>query len=159
MPEVVPGYKPRPLIGVWATPPFLHNGSVPNLYELLSPLAERRTRFVTGTREFDPVKVGYRSDTLDEPGVLVDTTQSGNRNIGHLFDTGYVPFDPSKPADAQFQYGLIGPRLSESERYAIVEYLKWLPGEERRRAKERQQSARVPPDCFALLNPSSIAAK
>ena len=33
LPQVVDGYKPRPLAGVWATPPFLHNGSVPNLYE------------------------------------------------------------------------------------------------------------------------------
>ena len=41
LPQAVPGYKPRPLKGVWATPPFLHNGSVPTIYALLSPREER----------------------------------------------------------------------------------------------------------------------
>jgi hypothetical protein len=43
--------------GVWATPPFLHNGAVPNLYETLIPAKERTKKFHLG-REFDPVKVG-----------------------------------------------------------------------------------------------------
>lgn len=46
-------YKARPLDGVWATPPFLHNGSVPNLFQLLSPAAERSPQFYVGTFEFD----------------------------------------------------------------------------------------------------------
>lgn len=41
------GYKARPLHGIWATPPFLHNGSVPNLFQLLSPVVERDTLIFT----------------------------------------------------------------------------------------------------------------
>ena len=59
-------YLARPLKGVWATSPYLHNGSVPTLYDLLH--AEGRpTRFAVGNREFDPVKIGYQSD-LDATG-------------------------------------------------------------------------------------------
>ena len=50
-------YKAAPRDGVWATPPFMHNGSVPNLYEMLIPAEERTKKFYVG-REFDPVKVG-----------------------------------------------------------------------------------------------------
>ncbi len=42
--------KASPLAGVWATGPYLHNGSVPTVYELLSPLLERRKGFWTGGR-------------------------------------------------------------------------------------------------------------
>ena len=52
-------YKAAPRDGVWATPPFLHNGSVPNLYEMLIPAAERTKKFYLGG-DFDPVKVGIR---------------------------------------------------------------------------------------------------
>ena len=64
LPQVVPGYKARPHEGVWATPPFLHNGSVPNLYQLLSPVSERSKRFFVGRREFDPVKVGLVTEPI-----------------------------------------------------------------------------------------------
>ena len=57
LPQVLAQYKARPLQGAWATAPFLHNGSVPNLYELLSPVTERSKRFFLGRREYDPVKV------------------------------------------------------------------------------------------------------
>ena len=50
-------YKAAPRDGVWSTPPFMHNGSVPNLYEMLVPAKERTKKFCRG-REFDPVKVG-----------------------------------------------------------------------------------------------------
>ena len=56
-PPPVSVYKAAPRDGVWATPPFLHNGSVPNLYEMLIPAKERTKKFYIG-REFDPVKVG-----------------------------------------------------------------------------------------------------
>jgi hypothetical protein len=49
-------YKAAPRDGVWATPPFMHNGSVPNLYEMLLPAKQRSKTFYIG-REFDPVKV------------------------------------------------------------------------------------------------------
>jgi hypothetical protein len=43
-------YKARPHNGIWATPPYLHNGSVPNLFSLLSPVAERPKVFYLGNR-------------------------------------------------------------------------------------------------------------
>src|SRR5690606_18198960 len=51
-------YKTQPLAGVWATAPYLHNGSVPNLYELLLPPEQRSVKFWVGNREFDPKHVG-----------------------------------------------------------------------------------------------------
>jgi len=51
-------YRARPLNGTWATAPYLHNGSVPNLYDLLLPAAQRRKIFFVGNWEFDPVHVG-----------------------------------------------------------------------------------------------------
>ena len=62
---VLGGYKANPAEGMWAAPPYLHNGSVPNLYELLLPASERSKTFFIG-REFDPVKVGI--DTSGESG-------------------------------------------------------------------------------------------
>ena len=53
-------YKARPLNGIWATAPYLHNGSVPNLDALLRPAKDRPTSFSIGTRTFDPEKVGLR---------------------------------------------------------------------------------------------------
>src|SRR5262249_10387135 len=54
-------YKARPLDGIWATAPYLHNGSVPTLWHLLSPYDERNDRkvFLLGNREFDTIRVGY----------------------------------------------------------------------------------------------------
>ncbi|UTW10494.1 di-heme-cytochrome C peroxidase [Marinobacterium rhizophilum] len=106
------GYKARPLNGIWATAPFLHNGSVPNLYALLSPVAERPVTFSLGQREFDPVKVGYRSGS-DSSVSTLDTRQPGNLNTGHEFSDGTAA-------------GRIGPALSEAQRYALIEYLKTL---------------------------------
>ena len=67
-------YKARPLDGVSATPPYLHNGSVPNLYALLSPVAERPTKFFLGDREFDPLLVGYETNPIPG-GFELDTTR------------------------------------------------------------------------------------
>lgn len=109
-------YKARPLNGVWATPPFLHNGSVPTLYDLLSPLAERPRTFWLGNREFDPVKVGYRTGEF-KGGFLFDTTLRGNWNRGHLFES--LPDGKRNP-------GTIGRGLTPRERNALIEYLKTL---------------------------------
>jgi hypothetical protein len=110
-PKPMAVYKAAPRDGVWATPPFLHNGSVPNLYELLLPASERTKKFYVG-REFDPVKVGLdtRSGTF-----LLDTTLRGNSNAGHSFE------------DGPLGNGVIGPRLSDEQRWAIIEYLKSIP--------------------------------
>jgi hypothetical protein len=113
----VPAYKARPLDGIWATAPYLHNGSVPTLYDLLSPLKERPTTFYLGNREFDPVKVGYLSGKM-KGAFVFNTRQRGNWNGGHLFDSSP---DPKRPMP-----GIIGPALSPQARAALVEYLKTL---------------------------------
>jgi mono/diheme cytochrome c family protein len=117
-PQVLNAYKPRPLAGIWATPPFLHNGSVPTVYDLLSPVDERPKTFRVGSREFDPVKLGLAQP---ESGFwLFDTTKDGNHNTGHEFSREYVKApDHEGPKD-----GRIGPYLSHEDRMAIIEYLK-----------------------------------
>jgi cytochrome c peroxidase len=99
-------YKARPLDGIWATPPYLHNGSVPTLFDLLRAPADRPVSFQTGTREFDPQKVGYKTGT-DAPGntFRLDTTLTGNRNVGHDYHVG---------------------DLTDEQRWALVEYMKTL---------------------------------
>ena len=78
------GYRARPHDGVWATPPFLHNGSVPNLYQMLVPAASRSTRFYLGSTRFDPKHVGY--ETFGFQGAFeMDTSLPGNSNAGHEF--------------------------------------------------------------------------
>lgn len=108
-----PGYKGRPLNGIWATAPYLHNGSVPNLYEILLPEEQRSKTFVLGSRAFDPVRVGF---TMDQPTTadgyspfVLDTTQRGNWNTGHEYTTTAtgVPF-------------------SDEQRWELVEYMKTL---------------------------------
>ncbi len=114
-PAPVDVYKAAPRDGVWATPPFLHNGSVPNLYEMLIPAKERTKKFYVG-REFDPVKVGV--DTSGKSGTfLLDTSLLGNSNAGHSFE------------DGPLGNGIIGPLLTDEQRWAIVEYLKSIPEE------------------------------
>ena len=55
-------YRSKTLVGIWATAPFLHNGSVPTIYDLLMPAADRPVTFPTGQREYDPVKLGIQTD-------------------------------------------------------------------------------------------------
>jgi len=106
-------YKAAPRDGVWATAPFLHNGSVPNLYEMLIPAAERTRKFYLGG-DFDPVKVGL--DTSATSGTfLVDTSLLGSSNAGHSFQ------------DGPRGNGTIGNLLSDQQRWALVEYLKSIP--------------------------------
>lgn len=105
------GYKARPLNGVWATAPYLHNGSVPTLYDLLLPPDSRPRVFFVGSRDFDPGKVGIRT----EPGASnsfsfrarddANNPVWGNWNGGHDYDNA---------------------RLTERERWDLVEYLKTL---------------------------------
>lgn len=95
-------YKARPLNGIWASSPYLHNGSVPTLYDLLLPPAQRPKKFAVGRWEYDPKRVGYVSDG-QVPWVL-DTSVTGNSNRGH-------------------EYGVT---LTDEERWALVEYLKTL---------------------------------
>jgi hypothetical protein len=105
-------YKARPLNGVWATPPYLHNGSVPTLYALLSPVDERPKVFYLGDREYDPKDVGYRGNEIVD-GFKFDTSLPGNHNTGHEFNDAGVG-----------RNGVIGRKLTPDERYAIIEFLK-----------------------------------
>ncbi|MEZ5933837.1 MAG: di-heme-cytochrome C peroxidase [Alphaproteobacteria bacterium] len=72
-------YKARPLNGIWATAPYLHNGSVRTLRQLLLPSDQRETLFRTGSRAFDPVDVGF----VSEGATTLDTSLPGNTNGGH----------------------------------------------------------------------------
>jgi len=109
--RAIPFYKARPLNGIWAVAPYLHNGSVPNLYLLLSPRTERPETFWLGSKQFDPVKVGYDSSEV-KGGYLYESKNIGNENAGHEFK------------DGQRGGGVIGPMLSPDERWALIEYLK-----------------------------------
>jgi len=102
-------YKARPLNGVWSSPPYLHNGSVPDMYQLLLPANERVKQFTLGSWDYDVKTLGYANTASDNTFVF-DTTLPGNSNSGHEYGTGYY----GKPA------------LTEQERWALIEYLKTL---------------------------------
>jgi mono/diheme cytochrome c family protein len=110
-------YKVRPLNGVWATPPYLHNASVPTVDDLLGDPEKRPKKFYLGSREYDPVKLGYKTDPITN-GFEFDTSIRGNSNRGHEFRKDY---DKNKEIK-----GVIGPELSEGDRKALIEYLKTL---------------------------------
>lgn len=107
-------YKARSLNGIWATAPYLHNGSVPNLWSLLLPAEERPISFCVGNREFDPVNVGFRTDgcnvndPTDKRRFVVEPL--GNHNTGHEYGTGKDDKD----------------KLTEQERWDLIEYIKTL---------------------------------
>jgi hypothetical protein len=101
--EAVGKYKARPLNGVWASAPYLHNGSVKNLYEMLLPASARSTKFRVGCTNFDANKVGFDCDG-DATKFEFDTSIPGNSNRGHEFAAS----------------------LSEEDRRALLTYLKSL---------------------------------
>ncbi len=116
-------YKARSLNGIWSTAPYLHNGSVPSLYELLLPKKRtgdpddgeyRPDTFMVGAREFDPEKVGFVSQDYD--GFVFDTRIPGNLNSGHEYASGHT----AQPN------GQLLPALSKDERLDLLEYLKTL---------------------------------
>ena len=99
----IQAYKARPLTGIWATAPYLHNGSVANLNQLLLPPEQRDKVFYVGNREFDPKNIGFVS-SQSEGSFKLDTRLVGNRNIGHNY----------------------GAELTDKQRWELVEYLKTL---------------------------------
>ena len=82
-------YRSKTLKGIWATAPYLHNGSVPTLYDLLLSAEQRPKSFRLGTKEYDPVKLGFVAEgprfvtPADAPRFTYDTSQTGNWNTGH----------------------------------------------------------------------------
>jgi mono/diheme cytochrome c family protein len=103
-PLPVPGsFESRVLQGVWASAPYLHNGSVPTLEDLLKPAAQRPETFSVGVN-FDTLKVGLSSNQKARFGHLFNTKSVGNSNAGHEYGT----------------------QLTTQERSALLEYLKIL---------------------------------
>jgi hypothetical protein len=108
-------YRAKTLVGIWATAPFLHNGSVPTLYDLLHPASHRPATFTTGQREYDPVRLGYQQDPAKYAGpggaspTVFDTRLPGNSNAGHEWE--------------------FYPALTDEERFQIIEFLKTYTSE------------------------------
>ena len=99
------GYVAQTLDGVWMRGPYLHNGSVPSVGELMKPPAQRAVTFYRGNNLLNRQDLGFVSDLAQEKGLhfaLFDTRQTGNSNAGH-------------------QYGT---ELSDQDKKAILEYLK-----------------------------------
>ena len=118
-------YRARPLNGIWATAPYLHNGSVPTLYDLLLPIKKegdpedgkyRPESFMVGSREFDPVKVGFRTEGYD--GHKFTTFRIGDLNSGHEYAAGNTKVSPDDEEPL--------PALTETERWELLEFLKTL---------------------------------
>jgi hypothetical protein len=96
-------YAARPLHGVWAMAPYLHNGSVPTIWDLMQPPDKRPVRFPIGHRDYDPVKLGFRTDIPEaQAKYVVDTRKAGNANTGHTF----------------------GAALTDDQRRDLIEFLK-----------------------------------
>jgi hypothetical protein len=100
------GYVSVALEGLWLRAPYLHNGSVPSLMDLLQRADARPSRFWRGYDLYDPVNVGFVSEgrAAEAAGALYDTAQPGNGNRGH-------------------EYGTL---LPQDAKRALVEYLKTL---------------------------------
>ncbi len=102
------GYANIPLDGLWLRAPYLHNGSVPSLRDLLEPSERRPRRFYRGSRRYDPRRVGFVSSEPEQDGRPLfdyDTTQLGNSNRGHEGE----------------RYGT---ELSSVDKDSLIEYLK-----------------------------------
>jgi hypothetical protein len=104
-------YPAKPLAGIWATAPYLNNGSVPNMWDLLTAPAARPAKFPLGSREYDTEKLGYSTTAnpaSPAPAWDFDTTLPSNSNRGHVYGT----------------------KLSDDDKWALIEFLKVLrPGD------------------------------
>ena len=116
-------YKARSLNGIWATAPYLHNGSVPTLYDLLLPKKKkedpakgkyRPDKFVVGSRRFDAKRVGFVYEGYD--GFVYDTSIEGNFNTGHEYAAGNTALSNGQTLTP----------LTEEQRWDLIEYLKTL---------------------------------
>ena len=100
------GYVAKPLVGVWLLGPYLHNGSVPTLRDLLSPSGQRPRVFYRGYDVVDIENIGFISTGPEAAatGFRIDTALRGNSNTGHQYGTD----------------------LNEADKRALLEYLKTL---------------------------------
>ena len=102
------GYANLPLDGLWLRAPYLHNGSVPTVRDLLEPAANRPAVFCRGYDVFDEDKLGFVADVCEERGrryFRYDTTLPGNGNAGHEGEA-------------------YGTELPPEDKAALVEFLK-----------------------------------
>ncbi|MBV9560582.1 MAG: cytochrome c [Bradyrhizobium sp.] len=84
------GYLANELSGLWLRAPYLHNGSVPTLRDLLAAPSERPKTFYRGYDLVDPANGGFVSQAgtvAERFGTLYDTSVPGNANSGHAFGT------------------------------------------------------------------------
>jgi len=100
------GYIAAFLDGIWLRAPYLHNGSVPSLRDLLKPAAERPKVFYRGYDVYDPVNVGFvtEGEEAQRVGTRYDVGERASGNQGHEYGTD----------------------LSAKEKDALIEYLKTL---------------------------------
>ena len=99
------GYASHPLDGIWLRAPYLHNGSVATMRELLAAPEQRRATFFRGDDVYDPANMGFVSDVPQRGArrfYRFNTADRGNSNSGHLY----------------------GVNLSAQEKDALIEYLK-----------------------------------
>jgi mono/diheme cytochrome c family protein len=92
--KVVPeGYQAVLLDGLWLRAPYLHNGSVPSLTDLLNAEDARPKKFFRGYDVYDPAKVGFVSEGPEAAriGYEYDTSLPGNGNQGHTYGTSLTP--------------------------------------------------------------------
>jgi hypothetical protein len=107
------GYANKPLDGVWARAPYLHNASVPSLVDLLTPEEQRnggKPTFYVGHGLYDTLNVGFRTDVAEvkgKPSFLFDVRLPGNSNLGHSGT-------------------LYGTDLSQPDKRALIEYMKTI---------------------------------
>jgi cytochrome c5 len=129
------GYQAPPLNGVWASAPYLHNGSVPTVYGVLNPAARPRFfRRLAGTaaETYDPVQLGWRVVELPKGRPADDHTHDAleddlarrRRQADSALERREV-FDTTMPGKSN-QGHPFGLPLSEDERTAVIEYLKTL---------------------------------
>jgi mono/diheme cytochrome c family protein len=111
------GYVAPLLSGLWATAPYLHNGSVPTLWQLMHPDA-RPKQFLVGGHALDFMQVGI-AGTLNSEGVWV-------------YPTGYIPwskpvlFDTADPGRSNKGHEREFTALTEVENASLLEFLKLL---------------------------------
>jgi hypothetical protein len=117
------GYKGRPLDGIWATAPYLHNGAVPTLYDLLKPPDQRPKGFCVGSRQFDPFRVGF--ETLLSPNSAQPDYKKSQQECE---SRGWHWLDTSLPGNSNSGHHghKYGGNLSEEEIWQLVEYMKDL---------------------------------
>jgi len=111
------GYVAPILSGLWATAPYLHNGSVPTLWALLSP-SERPARFLVGGHALDYRRMGIAGVAWSD-GVT-------------RYPAGYAPFagpelfDTALPGMSNRGHERPSAGLSDAEKWAVIEYLKTM---------------------------------